>query len=150
MEKEKKIVNGPSLKNCSENTISKEEMKNIDDMRIYGFEDSMSVARTLMGNIHEVLLKGELVFAYRSTSPSNKTSLCQVVVVNDLEADEYGKIHRTGLFSISTITSGYTSLLPHMPVNYLDEVVKDLEDGKADKKVIENFKVIVEDLKKKC
>ena len=36
-----------------------------------------------------------------------------------------------------------------MPVEYLDEVVAELEDGKAEKKIIENFRIIVEDLKEK-
>jgi hypothetical protein len=36
-----------------------------------------------------------------------------------------------------------------MPVDYLDEVVGDLEEGKADKKIIENFKLIVENIKTK-
>jgi hypothetical protein len=31
-----------------------------------------------------------------------------------------------------------------MPIDYLEEVVKELEDGKAEKKVIESFKNIIE------
>jgi hypothetical protein len=36
-----------------------------------------------------------------------------------------------------------------MPVDYLDEVVGDLEEGKAEKKITENFKSIVENIKTK-
>ena len=105
-----------------------------------------------MGSIHENLLKGDLVFAYRSTAASNKTTYFQVVVVNDLEevldpVRGYIKVP-TNKFSISTITSGYSAYIPHMPIEYLEEVISDMEDGKVDKKVIVTFKAIVEDLMK--
>jgi hypothetical protein len=140
------------MKKYSENTLSKEDLENISNMRIYGFEDSMAVARSIMGSIHENLLKGDLVFAYRSTAASNKTTYFQVVVVNDLEealdpVRGYIKVP-TNKFSVSTITSGYSAYIPHMPIEYLEEVIADMEDGKVDKKVIVTFKAIVEDLMK--
>ena len=149
---EKKNVTEQSMKKYSENTLSKEDLENISNMRIYGFEDSMAVARSIMGSIHENLLKGDLVFAYRSTAASNKTTYFQVVVVNDLEevldpVRGYIKVP-TNKFSISTITSGYSAYIPHMPIEYLEEVISDMEDGKVDKKVIVTFKAIVEDLMK--
>jgi hypothetical protein len=149
MEKKKKIVNKMNMMNCSENI---EDTNKINDMRVYGFEDSMSVARSLMGSIHENLLKGDLIFAYRSTSSSNKTPLCQIVVVNELREENTGGMFRlvpTNLFSVSIITSGYTAYIPHMPIGYLDEITAELENGKAEKKIIETFKNIVEDLKTK-
>ena len=147
---EKKNVTEQSMKKYSENTLSKEDIENISNMRIYGFEDSMSVARSIMGSIHENLLKGDLVFAYRSTSSSNKTTYYQVVVVNDLidvfdPVKGYIKV-ASDKFSVSTITSGYSSYIPHMPVEYLEDVLADMEDGKVEKKVIATFKTIVEDL----
>ena len=149
---EKKNVTEQSMKKYSENTLSKEDLENISNMRIYGFEDSMAVARSIMGSIHENLLKGDLVFAYRSTAASNKTTYFQVVVVNDLEevldpVRGYIKVP-TNKFSVSTITSGYSAYIPHMPIEYLEEVIADMEDGKVDKKVIVTFKAIVEDLMK--
>ena len=140
------------MKNCSENLPNETDSYNIGQSKIYGFEDSMSVARTLMGSIHENLLLGDLIFAYRSSSSTSKTTLSQIVVVNELrDVNTNGYIHKvpTDKFSISYISSGFTSYLPHMPVEYLDEVVRDLEDGKAEKKVIETFKYIVEDWKNK-
>ena len=121
----------------------------IQHMRIFGFNDSMQVAKILMGSIHENLLRGDLIFAYRSTAMSNKTSLYQVVVVNELKYGEDGIIYPTPLFSISMINAGYTAYIPHMPVDYLDEVLVDLEEGKVDKKVIDSFKGIVKNLKSK-
>lgn len=132
-----------------EKTISEEESKQVERMRIYGFEDSMQVARELMGKIQENLLQGDLMFAYRSSSSSNKTSLYQVVVVNDLKRGVDGNIYSTDKFSISIVTSGYTAYLPHMPIEYLDEVTKDLVEGKAEQRIVENFKNIVEDFKTK-
>jgi hypothetical protein len=102
-----------------------------------------------MGKIQENLLQGDLMFAYRSSSSSNKTSLYQVVVVNDLRRGADGIIYSTDKFSISIVTSGYTAYLPHMPIEYLDEVTKDLVEGKAEQRIVENFKNIVEDFKTK-
>ena len=90
------------------------------------------------------------MFAYRSTSSSNKTTYYQVVVVNDLidifdPVKGYIKV-ASDKFSVSTITSGYSSYIPHMPVEYLEDVLADMEDGKVEKKVIATFKTIVEDL----
>ena len=133
----------------AENKPSEEELNRIKGMRIFGYEDSMQVARGLMGSIHENLLHGDLIFAYRSTATSNKSPLFQVVVVNDLKYGNDGRTYPTKLFSVSLITAGYSAYIPHMPVDYLDEVVGDLEEGKADKKIIENFKIIVENLKTK-
>lgn len=133
----------------AENKPSEEELNRIKGMRIFGYEDSMQVARGLMGSIHENLLHGDLIFAYRSTATSNKSPLFQVVVVNDLKYGNDGRTYPTKLFSVSLITAGYSAYIPHMPVDYLDEVVGDLEEGKADKKIIENFKSIVENIKTK-
>ena len=133
----------------AENKPSEEELNRIKGMRIFGYEDSMQVARGLMGSIHENLLRGDLIFAYRSTATSNKSPLFQVVVVNDLKYGNDGRTYPTKLFSVSLITAGYSAYIPHMPVDYLDEVVGDLEEGKADKKIIENFKSIVENIKTK-
>lgn len=152
MERKKKIVKGPNLINCSENLPNEVDTQNIGQSKIYGFEDSMSVARTLMGGIHENLLRGDLIFAYRNSSDTNKTALSQIVVVNELREvfDGYAtKVIPTDKFSISYIGSDYSSYLPHMPIDYLDEVIKDLEKGKAEKKVIETFRYIVDTWKTK-
>jgi hypothetical protein len=133
----------------AENKPSEEELNRIKGMRIFGYEDSMQVARSIMGSIHENLLHGDLIFAYRSTATSNKSQFFQVVVVNDLGYGADGRTYPTKLFSVSLITAGYSAYIPHMPVDYLDEVVGDLEEGKADKKIIENFKLIVENIKTK-
>lgn len=149
MERKKKVVEEPSMKKSSETCITEEELQKIKEMRVYGFDDSIQVAKNLMGSIHENLLQGDLVFAYRSTAPSNKSPLFQVVVVNDLRRGNDCQLYPTPKFSVSIITSGYSAYIPHMPVEYLDEVVAELEDGKAEKKIIENFRIIVEDLKEK-
>ncbi|MBP3732198.1 MAG: hypothetical protein J6I84_03020 [Bacilli bacterium] len=122
-----------------------QDLENQQNMRIYGFEDSIAVAKTIFGGIHEILLRGELVFAYRNTASSNKKDLFQVIVVRDLRPFDNAPLNT---YSISTITSGYTALIPHMPIEYLDEVVSDLEAGKVEKKIVENFKEIIKDLKK--
>jgi len=124
--------------------LTEQDLERIKNMKIYGFEDSLSVARTLMGGIHENLLLGDLVFAYRSTSAKNKTELYQIVVVNELADTIAGKV-RTDKFSISYISYGYSAYIPHMPVEYLDEVLEELEKSKADRKVVETFKIIIED-----
>ena len=149
MEKTKKTKKKTTPTETKVLTMTEEEVQKIQQMRVFGFEDSMQVARGLMGSIHENLLRGDLIFAYRSTAPTNKTPLFQVVVVNDLKYGSDGQVYPTSLFSVSLITAGYSAYIPHMPVDYLDEVVGDLEEGKADKKIIENFKIIVENLKTK-
>ena len=147
MEKTKKTTKKKIT--SAENKPSEEELNRIKGMRIFGYEDSMQVARSIMGSIHENLLHGDLIFAYRSTATSNKSQFFQVVVVNDLKYGNDGRTYPTELFSVSLITAGYSAYIPHMPVDYLDEVVGDLEEGKADKKIIENFKLIVENIKTK-
>lgn len=124
------------------NIVNKEERVCIEEMRIHGFQSSMEVARTLMGSIHENLLRGDLVFAYTSSRSSSKTSLYQVVVVNDLY-ELNGTFVKSDKYSISLITSGYSAYIPHMPIDYLTEIAKDLEENKVDKKVIESFKKII-------
>ena len=121
MEKTKKITKKKITP--AENKPSEEELNRIKGMRIFGYEDSMQVARGLMGSIHENLLHGDLIFAYRSTATLNKSQFFQVVVVNDLGYGADGRTYPTKLFSVSLITAGYSAYVPHMPVDYLDEVV---------------------------
>ena len=140
------------LSKYTENNISEAEKQKIEEMRICGFDDSMDVARNILHSAHSSLLEGDLIFAYRNTSPSKSTSLFQVVVVNDLKNENVKGMFitvPTPFYSVSIITSGYTALLPHMPIGYLQEVIKELEDGKVDKNIIENFKAIVEDQEQK-
>lgn len=119
-----------------------EEIKNKEiETCVYGFEDSIQAAKSLMGSIHENLLRGDLVFAYRSSS--NKF---QIVIVNDLNWEGGNRI-KTDKFSISIMTPGYSAYLPHMPLPYLEEIKKDLAEWKAEKKIIEDYCIILDGLK---
>lgn len=107
---------------------------------VWGWENAQKVAEDLWSGIHSTLLQGNLMFAYKNTS--NNSELGQIVVVqnNNQTANDFG----VGMF-----TNGYSALIPHVPIDYLEsEVLGDLIKYKVDKKIIETYKCIVEDKKK--
>ena len=115
---------------------------------IFGWENDYQVAETIWGSIHSSLLDGDLVFAYRSSTQGSK--LGQIIVVRNFKIVSSGvlldpKVYTD--FGVGYITSGYTALLPHVPLEYLkEEVYKYLEEWKIDKNILGTYKAIIEDL----
>ena len=130
--------------------ISEENTKiecELEDMRaIWGWENIEDVAKSVWSSIHHVLLEGDLVFAYKSSSTTDK--LKQIVIVRNFTLGQ--NLEKTpGDFGVGYITSTYTALLPHIPLRYLkDEISQYLGEWKIDKTIQNTYKAIIEDLEK--
>lgn len=122
------------------------------DNRIWGWKDDTEVAQSVWASIHESLLSGDLVFAYRPTGKGDP-KLKQIVIVRNFHLEHGLSIEPIKIyddFAVGYITSGYTALLPHVPLRYLrDEIAEYLEDWKIDKKILNTYKAIIEDLENK-
>lgn len=117
---------------------------------IWGWDTTMEVARSIWGSIHDTLLHGDLVFAYRPLSDKGNR-LIQLVIVHNFHIDSSGlqdiKVYDD--YGVGYITSGYTALLPHVPLRYLkDEMSGYLEEWKINKEILNTYKAIIEDLEK--
>lgn len=83
-------------------------------------------------SVHSELLKGDLVFAFKSTSPGS--NIQQLVVVKFLDK-----------FSVGVIYSGYTMLLPKVPYEYLTTtLLDDLKKNKPGEDVIKAYNYILD------
>lgn len=112
---------------------------------IYGWDNAMSVAADIWSSIHSSLLNGELVFAYKNLNSNSE--LVQIVVVVNL-FDKFGNKLINSDFGIGMVTSGYTSLLPHVPLDYLEnQVTQDLKKYKVNKKIIDSFNEVIKNYK---
>lgn len=119
----------------SENLENKQEIKTV-----WGWQSPTDCAESVWCGLHRRLLEGNLVFAYRNTN-SHSSDLSQCVVVKN----DY-----TGLnddFSVGVITTGYSMLLPHVPITYLEgELLDELKKQKIDKVILGTYEQIIKDL----
>lgn len=103
---------------------------------IFGWNNIDEVAQDVWQGIHRCLLEGDLVFAYR---PVESGDLRQLVVVKNKDLED-GK----PTFGVGYFTSGYSALLPKLPLEYLQTVLlEDLRKFKVDKKIIQTYEQIV-------
>lgn len=149
MEKKKNQPN-VEMKACmnsrsKDNTIMSEiDYETLNRSRVWGWENAMSVANDLWASIHNSLLSGDLVFAYKETKGNSEFS--QIVIVQNKNLNpmtgEYD-------FGVGIVTTGYTSLLPHVPYAYLEDIIlEDLKKYKVDKSILEIYKQIIKIYKK--
>lgn len=119
------------------------EENNLDNRFWGAWRCAESVAEDLWGGIHSNLLNHSVpFFAYKSLKSDD--SLAQIVAVLDL--DEFRIA--TGTFSVGMITSGFTALLPHVGIDYMEgQFLNDLTKYKVEKELIESYKKILEDYK---
>lgn len=117
-----------------------------NDLRFNGaWNSAEGVAADLWGSIHSNLLNNSVpFFAYKSLT--SDSSLVQIVAVEDTEyLNAYAKI---GTFSVGMITSGFSALLPHVDLSYMEgQFLDDLEKYKVDKDIIKTYKKLLEDYK---
>lgn len=138
----KKVIKNP----ITENILTEELPKNTNQECPYisGWENISQVADDVWNSIHSDLLSGDLLFAYRSMNPSSGKSgeLCQIVIVRNFTVESGKKIYTD--YSVGEITTNYSALIPHIPLEYLKgEVVSDLENNRIDKKILEAYKQIL-------
>lgn len=132
-----------ALVNQENFNIMTEEEKEIERLKyVYGWKDAQDVANSVWGTIHESLLRGQLIFAYRNLGNREKSGLYQLVVSRNysetgLPLNEYNVGY--------IITNSYTALLPRM--QYLKtELKKDINSWKLEKEAIESFDNILKRL----
>lgn len=106
---------------------------------VWGWQDSVKCAESIWSSIHSKLLEGDLVFAYRNVGINS--DLCQFVVVKN------NKIGNND-FAVGVITSGYTMLLPHVPIDYVEtDLVEDLRKWKLEKSILNTYEQIIKGIK---
>ena len=118
---------------------------------IWGWNDSMEVASSVWGSIHASLLSGDLVFAYRPLG-KDEGKLVQLVIVRNFHFEDTLVVNSPKKvydddYAVGYITTGYTALLPHVPLRYLkEEMTGYLDDWKINKEILNTYKAIIEDL----
>ena len=149
MEKKKNCPNvkgAVSLKNSNpeDDIMSGMDYEMLDRIRVWGWENAMSVANDLWASIHSSLLSGDLVFAYKETKGNSEFS--QIIIVQNKNLNPMtGELD----FGVGMVTTGYTSLLPHVPYAYLEDIIlEDLKKYKVDKSILEIYKQIIKIYKK--
>lgn len=112
----------------------------MEDQMLVGWGDANEVASSIWSSIHSSLLDGKLVFAYK---PYKESELTQLVVVRNLKDDTYGRVIDKD-YAVGMMTSGFSMLLPHVPLEYLEnDLVNDMNKYKVDKETIETFKKFI-------
>ena len=113
----------------------------------WGWENTMEAATDIYNSMHSNLLSGEFVFGYKNTSGAEKSDLVQLIVVR-YRKETSDNNYPNDLYGIGVVTTGYSMMLPKVPITYLEgELVNDLTRWKLDKSILNIFKKIIEDLK---
>jgi hypothetical protein len=104
------------------------------------------VASALWGSIHSSLLDySGPFFAYKSTK--SNTELVQLVVVMNFDRNSGLVIPND--FGVGMITSGFSMLLPHIPMRYLETSLHDdLIKYKVETNIIEIYEQLILEYKK--
>lgn len=103
------------------------------------WENLENVANSLMQSIHSTLLIGSAPFFAYQVAGKPK-GIIQLVIVKKMEDDKIVP----NKFSVGMITPGFTSLVPNVPLEYIEKVV--LEDlKKEDKKLAETLEDLIQD-----
>lgn len=136
-----------------ERPMTEIEQRELTSGVCYGWRCINDVAAEVWGSIHSTLLKGDLVFAYKS--PKEQDKLKQIVIVRNFELSNNPvpgmmdpmKVYTS--YGVGYITSGYTALLPNVPFRYISgEIVDYLKEWKVEKSIINTYEAIVEELSK--
>jgi len=137
MNKKNKI----DLSSLSENNKIVEDPRITEEMRVYGWENAKQAADEVYSSLHRCLVDGRLIFAYKGAT----SNFYQIVVTQDI--DEFTRMPKD-TFSVGITTYGFSALLPHVPLSYLEEdIPKDLSNYKIDKNIINVYQCIINELK---
>ena len=103
------------------------------------------VASNLWGSIHQELLDGVPVFAYKASN--NNSELVQIVVVRYVYGGDANNNYFDD-FGIGMVTTGFTALEPHIPIDQvINEVCSDLKKYKVPTEIRDRFDKIISNLK---
>ena len=99
------------------------------------------VANDMWQSLHSVILCGQPLFAYKSIDNNQ----FQLVIVCDCFLNNLGTVEvKKNSFTVSMIVPGFTELVPHVPLDYLEQIVKkDLIKYKLDKDILKSFDEII-------
>lgn len=137
MEKKKKLH---SIIEESNNVVSSDIEKDNTCLKasfpyIEGWRCIDEVANDVWSSNHFKLLEGDLIFSYRS----NDATRFQITIVR------HGNLND---FAVGMMTPGYSMLLYHVPIDYLEEtLIDDLKENKVNTKTINIYKQIIGDIK---
>ena len=108
---------------------TKQTQPEVPHYNIYGYQDANEVAAEISGSIHNSLLSGYFVFAYRSSGDLRR------LVVTRTAQD-------TWMYGI--VTPGWTALIPKISREGLLTMVTDeMETRKVPNNIIDDFKYFV-------
>lgn len=111
--------------------LSKETRELINLPVVIGWENSRQVAEEVWSGLHSWILRGDLIFAYRSEDKSSYLKQLVIVKMNDK-------------YVVSQYTDKYTMLMPGVGLDYLTEVVlRDFEDMDP---LYSKLKVVIDNL----
>lgn len=121
---------------------------------VFGWPSIEKAAEEIYSGIHRQLLEGSPVFLYRSMS--DKSDLVQVVVVQNLKKYfREGEIERSyntlipNDYGVGLIYKGFTTYLPHVPMEYLElDLRGDLVKCKVEKDIVGVYNQILKRLRK--
>lgn len=104
----------------------------------WGWADVNAAACEIFNSIHHTLLEGQFIFGYKNTFGPEKSQLMQIVVVR----------FSSDVFGVGVVTSGYTMLLPQVPITYLEvELAEDLKKWKIESYILNTYKSIINEIK---
>lgn len=108
---------------------------------IFGWKNPDCVAYDIYSSVMSQLLRGQLVFAFCSNTPSSDIQRL-VVVLNPLipEIPEH-------TYGVGMITAGYSMVLPMVPKSYLETTLSDdLKKYNVPKEVQKNYRAVLKKL----
>ena len=125
-------------------TTKKSKKEKEDQLKyIFGYKDAEDVAQSIWKSSANNLLRGDLIFAYQDSGKDN--GLYQFIVVHNFYIDQGNKIYTT--YGLTMKTSTWSCIIPHVTIDYLKTVLlEDIKSYKLNKKVIDNFSLILENL----
>lgn len=108
---------------------------------IYGWQNPDCVAYDIYSSVMSQLLRGQLIFAFCSNTPSSDIQRL-VVVLNppmpEIQEDTYG---------VGMVTAGYSMVLPMVPKSYLETTLSDdLKKYNVPKEVQKNYRAVLKKL----
>ena len=111
---------------------------------IFGWNNPQDVANEIWKSPASDFLKGDLIFAFKGPGEGIE----KLVIVYNFEVDSVTNKKTWTNFGVYMTTKSWSCVVPRVNIGYLEEVVlKDLTEYKADKNVISNYKLILENLK---
>ena len=119
--------------------ISEEKpIEELPIMPIIGWENSEEVAETIWKSNADLLLRGNLVFAFKGDTPGKGPMT--LIVVRNFYRDVDGKTPIYTDWGLYYSTSTISSIIPHTSLDYLKTIsYNDLEDAKVDPIVLKSY-----------